>query len=152
MLLCVGGSDPTATLRRERGGSAFLLGLHWSAGERSEQTGDALDQSLAGVEHDVRADRALRSDRLAQRIVGADHLDPRRLAMIPLHAIVDSVRTDDAVPSRDLGPELGFRAAGAANSVHVDGEAISVQRVELVRKTADAERGRPIGGKDPRLS
>src|SRR5262245_19512254 len=145
----IGGPHPTGVLGLTRvlglarGDAAFLPRWCGRVGECGEQVRDALDQMLASVEHFALTYRPLRSDRLAERIFSFDHLDTRRLAMIPFGAVVDAVGTNDAVLGGDPVPELRLRAAGRANSVHVHGQAVGMQGIELVAEAADPKRRRP---------
>src|SRR5262244_2646989 len=149
---CIGGADPAGLLRRTRGVTTIVPSHGGAApGKGGKEVGNALDQGFAGLEHAGRIDRALGRDRRAERIARANDLDPRRLAVVPLCPIVDAIGADDAVLRGNFGPELGFRTAGSPDAVHVHGQAVSMQRIELVAEAADAEGGRPVGREDSSL-
>src|SRR5262249_49400801 len=154
MVLCrsrICGSDPASLLRTR--GETTIVPSHGgaAAGDSSKEVAGAFDQGLAGLEHRGRVDRALVLDRRVERIVRANDLDPRRLAVVPLSSIVDAIGANDAVLGSDLRPELGLRTARSADAVHVDGQSVRMQRIELVAESADAERGRPVGREDSNL-
>ena len=79
-----------------------------------------------------------------------DHLDARRLAVVPFRPVARTIGTNDAVPGGDFVPKLRFARAGTSDAAHVDGKPIGVQRVELVGEAANSERGRTIGREDSR--
>ena len=84
------------------------------------------EERIAGVEHQREIDRSRARDGVSQRILLADSFKMRRLAVIPFHAVLISVGTDNAVLRRDLMPLPGFLAASAADAMHVDSQAVGV--------------------------
>src|SRR5262249_54549689 len=106
------------------------------------------DQDVAGFEHTLEVKRALRSHSVTQGIVGENDLETRRLAVIPFCLVMRAIGTYDTMPGRNLMPKLCCGRAGSPNAIHIHGEPIGMQRVELVEETADPECGWPIGGKN----
>src|SRR6185295_8024775 len=94
------------------------------------------------------ADRPVYRDGLAQRVLGKDDFHPCRLAVIPFHRVIRPVWADYAVPGGDLMPEQRGLRAWRADPSDVDGEPVSMERVEFVGETPNAECGRPVGGEN----
>jgi hypothetical protein len=65
--------------------------------------------------------------------------------MIPFGSIARTVRTNHAVLGGDLVPQLRFGRTRPADSAHIDRKPVGVQRVELVKKTANSKHRWPIG-------
>jgi hypothetical protein len=74
------------------------------------------------------------------------------LAVIPFDWVVRAIRADDTVLGRDRVPEVRVWSAGCSDPMHVDGKPIGVKRLELIDKSSDTERRRPISGKNSSLS
>ena len=102
------------------------------------------DQRITDFKHAFEANRSVRCDGLAQRIIGEDNLHPCRLAVIPFYWVVRPVRTDHAVPRGDLVPQQGARRARCADPGNIDGKPISMKRMEFVGEAANAECRWPI--------
>jgi hypothetical protein len=85
-----------------------------------------LDQRIAGLEHGLKIEGPRGAHGIAQRILGQDDPDARRLAMIPFGAGARTIGANDAVLGSDLVPQLCFGRAGASDATHIDGEPIGV--------------------------
>ena len=99
------------------------------------------DQHSAGFEHALEVKRALRGHGVTQGIVRENDLETRRLAVIPFCLVMRAIGTYDTMPGRNFIPKLCCGRAGPPNAVHIHGEPIGMQRVELVGEAANSESG-----------
>src|SRR5262249_45794061 len=137
----LGSNVPDSRCGHELAGDAGVSG-------RISDACRVCDQHVAGFEHTLEVKRALRSHSVTQGIVGENDLETRRLAVIPFCLVMRAIGTYDTMPGRNLMPKLCCGRAGSPNAIHIHGEPIGMQRVELVEETADPECGWPIGGKN----
>jgi hypothetical protein len=109
----------------------------------------ALDERIAGLEHAVEVDGATRRYGIAQRAFRHNQSHSRGLAVIPLHAALETVRTGHAMLGSNLVPKPGLGSSGSADAGHVDGKPVGVKRIEFVGEPSHTESRGPIRGEDP---
>jgi hypothetical protein len=68
--------------------------------------------------------------------------------VIPFHRVIRPVWAEYPVPGGDLVPKQSGSRAGRSDPSHVDGEPVSMERVEFVGEASNAECGGPVGGEN----